>query len=197
MPCWRSRSQAVTIIQTNKPKKTVTNSAIINRRRNQALDRQDSLNLLLRIALLALCAWVLFSQVFLITRTRGNDMFPAVKDGDLIIGFRLQQEYTKNDVVVYTANGKTRIGRILARQTDVVTLDDSGNLLINGTTQSGEILYPTYAKEGLEYPYNVPEGHVFILGDYRTQTEDSRDFGPIPMENIKAKVITILRRRGL
>lgn len=197
MPCWRSRSQAVTIIQTNKPTKKVTNAAIINRRRNQALDRQDSLNLLLRIALLALCAWVLFSQVFLITRTRGNDMFPAVKDGDLIIGFRLQQEYTKNDVVVYTAGGKTRIGRILARQTDVVTLDDSGNLLINGTTQSGEILYPTYAKEGLEYPYNVPEGHVFILGDYRTQTEDSRDFGPIPMENIKAKVITILRRRGL
>lgn len=185
------------MIQTNKPKKPVSNAAIINRRRNQALDRQDSRNLLLRIALLALCAWVLFSQVFLITRTRGNDMFPAVKDGDLLIGFRLQQEYAKNDVVVYTAEGKTCIGRILARETDVVTLDDSGNLLVNGTTQSGEILYPTYAKEGLEYPYRVPEGHIFVLGDYRTQTEDSRDFGPIPMENVKAKVITILRRRGL
>lgn len=197
MPCWHSRSQAVTIIQTNKPTKKVTNAAIINRRRNQALDRQDSLSLLLRVIMLALCAWVLLSQVFLITRTRGNDMFPAVKDGDLIIGFRLQQEYTKNDVVVYTADGKTHIGRILARETDVVTLDDSGNLLINGTTQSGEILYPTYAKEGIEYPYTVPEGHIFLLGDYRTQTEDSRDFGSIPLADVKAKVITILRRRGL
>ena len=124
-------------------------------------------------------------------------MFPAVKDGDLVIAFRFQREYAKNDVVVYTADGKTHIGRIVARATDVVTLDDSGKLLVNGTNQAGEILYPTYAKEGIDYPYKVPVDHVFILGDYRTQTEDSRDFGPIPMENVEGKVITILRRRGL
>lgn len=194
MPFWPGRSQAVTDIQTKKP---LTNAAIITRRRNQALDRQDSIHLVLRIALLALCAWVLLSQVFLITRTRGNDMFPAVKDGDLLIGFRWQRDYAKNDVVVYTANGKTHIGRILARETDVVTLDESGTLLVNGTAQNGEILYPTYAKDGIEYPYRVPEGHVFLLGDYRTQTEDSRDFGSIPLADVQAKVITILRRRGL
>lgn len=197
MPCWHSRSQAVTIIQTNKPTKKVTNAAIINRRRNQALDRQDSLSLLLRVIMLALCAWVLLSQVFLITQVRGNEMFPAVKDGDLLIGFRLQQEYSKNDVVAYSTSGKLRIGRIVARANDVVTLDDSGTLLVNGTTQSGEILYPTYAREGQEYPITVPQGQVFILGDYRTQCQDSRDFGSIPMENVEGKVITILRRRGL
>lgn len=49
----------------------------------------------------------------------------------------------------------------------------------------------------ITYPYTVPEGHVFILGDYRTQTEDSRDHGPIPMEDVEAKVITILRRQGI
>lgn len=38
---------------------------------------------------------------------------------------------------------------------------------------------------------------MFILGDYRTQTEDSRDHGPIPMEDVEAKVITILRRQGI
>lgn len=58
-------------------------------------------------------------------------------------------------------------------------------------------MYPTYAKEGLEYPYRVPEGHVFVLGDYRTNATDSRDFGPIPMKQVEGKVITILRRRGL
>lgn len=124
-------------------------------------------------------------------------MFPAVKDGDLIFGFRLQREYTKNDVVVYNADGKIRIGRIVAQANDVVTLDDSGTLLVNGTDQSGEIMYPTYAKKGMEYPYRVPEGEIFILGDYRTQTEDSRDFGSIPSEKVQCKVITILRRRGL
>lgn len=182
---------------TSTAKKKETISSIITVRRNRALDQQGYWSLLLRILFLALAGWVMFTQVFLITQVSGNAMFPAVKDGDLVIAFRLQQEYAKNDVVVYTADGETHIGRIAARATDVVTLDESGTLLVNGTTQSGEIMYPTYAKEGMEYPYKVPEGQVFILGDYRTQTEDSRDFGSIPLENVQGKVITILRRRGL
>lgn len=180
---------------TAKKKETI--SSIITSRRNRVLDRKDYVNLVLRVVFLALAGWIMFTWVFLITQVRGNEMFPAVKDGDLVIAFRFQREYAKNDVVVYTADGKTHIGRIVARATDVVTLDDSGKLLVNGTNQAGEILYPTYAKEGIDYPYKVPVDHVFILGDYRTQTEDSRDFGPIPMENVEGKVITILRRRGL
>lgn len=183
------------MISTAKQKETI--AGIITARRNRALDRQGYGSLLLRLLFLALAAWVLFSQVFLLCQVRGNAMFPAVKDGDLVIAFRIQREYAKNDVVVYSAEGETHIGRIAARAGDVVTLDDSGKLLVNGTNQSGEILYPTYAKEGITYPYQVPEGHIFVLGDYRTQTEDSRDFGPIPMDKIRGKVITLLRRRGL
>ena len=178
-------------------KKNETLAGIITDRRNRALDRQDWISLLLRLLFLVLAGFILFTQVFMVTQISGNEMFPAVKDGDLVIAFRMQQDYFKNDVVVYTANGETRIGRLVARGTDVVGLDDSGELRVNGTNQAGEIMYPTYAKEGLEYPYEVPEGHVFVLGDYRTQTEDSRDFGPIPVEDLQGKVITILRRRGL
>ena len=182
---------------TSTAKKKETISGIITARRNRALDRQGYWSLLLRILFLALAGWVMFTQVFLITQVSGNAMFPAVKDGDLVIAFRLQQEYAKNDVIVYTAEGEPHIGRIAAKATDVVMMDDSGSLLVNGTNQAGEILYPTYAKEWLTYPYTVPEKQVFVLGDYRTQTEDSRDFGAIPMENVEGKVITILRRRGI
>ena len=81
---------------------------------------------------------------------------------------------------------------------DEVDMDEDGNLTVNGALQTGEILYPTYAGEdGPAYPYTVPEGCVFLLGDYRTQTLDSRDFGAISMENVEGKVITLLRRRGL
>lgn len=170
---------------------------IINERRKRVLNRRDSIRLLLRIVFLAVIGWVLFTKVFYINQVNGNAMFPAMKDGDLVIGFRLQQEYDKNNCVVYTVDGVNYVGRIVARQTDVVTLDDSGTLSVNGTTQSGEILYPTYAKEKLIYPYEVPHDCIFVLGDYRIQAKDSRDFGAIPMENVQGKVITILRRRGL
>jgi signal peptidase I len=180
-----------------KPVQTANISEIIRGRRYKLAIRKGYISLLWRIVLLALVGYLLFTQVFIITQASGNAMFPAVKDGDLIIGFRLQQRYIKNDVVVYKANGNQYIGRIAARETDVVAMDESGTLLVNGTTQGGEILYQTYAKEGIGYPYTVPEGHIFILGDYRTQAQDSRDFGSISLDDVEGKVITILRRRGL
>lgn len=174
-----------------------SNASIITRRRNAVLDARGYMELVLRIVALVVGIWLLLTQFFLIRQVSGNEMFPAVKDGDLIIAFRLQDDYAKDDVVVYELNGEIRVGRIAARETDVVTLSDTGAMLVNGTSQTGEIIYPTYAKEGYEYPYRVPEGSVFILGDYRTTATDSRDFGPIPMSDLKGKVITILRRRGL
>lgn len=172
-------------------------SRIIRKRREAVETRKGYVSLLFRLCVIALAAYLIFTQAFLITQVKGMDMFPAVKDGDLMIVFRLQREYATKDIVVYTQEGKTRVGRIVARENDVVTIDDSGTLMTNGTTQSGEILYPTYAKEGLTYPYRVPQGSIFVLGDYRTQATDSRDFGPVAMTDVKGKLITILRRRGL
>ena len=161
----------------NNSEQTAKISEVIKDRRTKLALRKGYISLLWRIILLAIAGYLLLNYVFIITQVSGNDMFPAVKDGDLIIGFRLQQTYLKNDVVVYRMNGERFIGRVAARGSDVVAMNDSGTFLVNGTTQGGEILYPTYPKEGLEYPHRVPEGHVFILGDYRTQARDSRDSG--------------------
>ena len=177
--------------------KAATAADVIRARRIALNTREGYINLFFRVVVLALTAYVIFTQVFLVTQNKGLGMFPAMKDGDLIIAYRLQQDYAKNDVVVFDRDGRQEVGRLIARETDVVTMDENGTLRVNGTVQTGEIMYPTYTKEGLEYPYVVPEGHVFIMGDYRTNTVDSRDYGPISMENLKAKVITILRRRGL
>lgn len=120
-----------------------------------------------------------------------------MKDGDLVLGSRLEKDYAKNDVVVYERSGTLRVGRVLARGGDIVTLSESGVVEVNGSAQSGGILYPTYPKSLISYPYAVPEDSVFILGDCRTQAEDSRDFGPVQCSAVKAKVITLIRRRRL
>ena len=180
-----------------RTEKTPTIREVIHRRRADVVIAQGYISLALRCLTLALVLLVLLTQVFLITQVSGNDMFPAVKDGDLVFAYRLQSDLSKNDVVVYTAAGRSRVGRILGRPGDVIMLDDSGNLLVNGTNQGGEIMYPTYAKETYTYPFVVPENSYFLLGDYRTQTVDSRDFGAVPKADVEGKVITILRRRGI
>ena len=97
----------------------------LHKRRNAAQDRRDALGLLGRVVVLAAAAWVLFTQVFLLTQASGNSMFPAVKDGDLLIAYRLQGTYAKNDVVLYEQDGKLRVGRVLGRENDLIALDDS------------------------------------------------------------------------
>lgn len=181
----------------SRTEKEMSISQVISKRRENVSINEGYKSLFLQIIVIGVIAYLMFTQVLLITQAKGNGMFPAVKDGDLVIGYRLQQEYAKDDVIVYTQDGKLNVGRIVARETDVVTLDESGTLLVNGTAQGGEIIYPSYAKEGIEYPYRVPENSVFVMGDFRTQTVDSRDFGAVSMENVEGKVITLLRRRGL
>lgn len=158
---------------------------------------KELFELLVRVLLLAAFGYVFFTRVFLLAQVGGMDMFPALKDGDLALAFRLQQTYAKGDVIAYQTPEGRRFGRIAAREGDMIDMDDSGAWQVNGTAQSGEILYPTYALEGIEYPFRVPTGCVFVLGDYRTKAADSRIYGAIGLDDVAGKVITILRRRGL
>lgn len=177
--------------------KSLTPVEICRRRRLQVLTLRGYVNLAVKLVTAVIVAVVVFSQIFLITRCSGMGMFPALRDGDLVLAYRLHSDYEKGDVVVYTVDGISCIGRIVARENDIVMMDDTGALQVNGVSQNGEILYPTYAKLGIEYPYQVQEDSWFLLGDYRTQCEDSRDYGSIPMGDIQGKVITIARRRGI
>lgn len=180
-----------------KKTKDMTVAQVVAKRRRRLFTREGYRSLLLRILLLAAVCYALFTQVFLITQVSGQDMFPAMKDGDLLVVYRLQQTYAVGDIVSYQVEGVRHFGRIAANQYDGITINKDGSLTLNGSRQDGEILYPTYTRDGEGYYLHIPEGQVFLLGDYRTQTKDSRDFGAIPMTDVEGKVISLLRRRGL
>lgn len=176
---------------------------MIDRRLNGARVRDGYRALLLRVMLLALAAYLIFTFAFLITQNHGLGMYPAMKDGDLCIVFRRQaqhlmgQEFAADDIVSYRVEGKRYMGRVVAIAGDSVLMNEGGSLSVNGVGEGGGIMYPTYARGELTYPLTVPQGCVFVLGDHRTDTVDSRDFGPISLDSVEGKVITILRRRGL
>ena len=168
-----------------------------SREEDAARTRRLALALLLRLAAAAAALAVLLGVVLLVTQARGQNMFPAVKDGDLLIAYRLQRRWAQDDVVLYRQGDTPCVGRVAAVGGDVVLLDESGELRVNGTLHTGEIPYATDPAEGLTYPYTVPEGCLFLLCDYRTQGQDSRHFGAVPEDSVAGKVITLLRRRGL
>ncbi len=176
---------------------------VIDRRLESARIRAGYRALGLRILAAALILYVVFTYGFLITQNHGQGMFPAMRDGDLCVVFRTQAQaamglsYAAGDVVAYRAEGKRHFGRVAAVAGDVIRMDTGGSFSVNGAGQRGDIFFPTTARGELAYPLTVPQGCLFVLGDRRTDTLDSRDFGPIPLSSVEGKVITILRRRGI
>ena len=159
--------------------------------------RKGYLRLIARTILFLLVIYIFFTKILCFQRVEGMQMFPSLKDGDLTLSYCLKQTFRPNDVIIYEVNGEKNFGRIIAVGGNEINIDGSGDVKINGISESGEIIYQSYHKGDIKYPYQIPEGSVFVLGDYRTQTKDSREFGAIKESQIKGKVLTILRRRGI
>lgn len=161
------------------------------------------IGLFFKIAIVVGLLYMCFTQITGFYYYRGNYMFPAVKDGDLLILDRIS-EIILNDVVVYRAeDGEQRVGRIVAKSGDFVSFTDSGELLINGCLPSEEIFYastPNKSAKKITYPYEVKEDEYFILNDYRTgmneSFDDSRTYGSISADQIEGKVTLRIQRRG-
>jgi signal peptidase I len=156
------------------------------------------LRFFIKLAEVLLAIWVIFTFIFGLRQVRGETMYPRIRDGDLILFFRLQQDYENGDAVAYRLDGARHVARIVARGGDVVELNSTGQLLVNGNVQEEEIFYPTNPEPGgIEYPYTVPEESYFVLCDFRTAGDDSRLSGAISKNDLDGKIVTVLRRRGI
>ena len=124
-------------------------------------------------------------------------MHPAIRDGDLIISLRVQRPFL-NAAVLYEHDGKMCLGRVVGMPGNTIDISDMGALTVNGTAPAEEVFYPTYRCEtsDISYPYTVGEDQVFILNDFRDDTNDSRTFGAVSMKDVKGPVLLMLRRRS-
>lgn len=153
---------------------------------------------LIKLGVIIVAGWVLLGFVFGVAVKEGEDMYPRIRDGDLMVFYRLQQEYHVGDVVTFLNEGQRYTARIVAQGGDAVDITEEGQLIVNGSAQDEEIFYPTESQEGgTVFPCEVPEGSVFLLSDFRTIGVDSRMYGPVEMGQLDGKVITLLRRRGI
>jgi signal peptidase I len=158
----------------------------------------DLLNLVLKIAMIAITFMLLSTCLFGFHRNMDPDMVPMIKDGDLVLYYRLDKDYSIGDLLLLSYNGKLQVRRVAARAGDTVDIAENG-LSINGAIQSEFNIYqPTQPYEdGIPFPLTVPEGQVFVLGDARENATDSRVYGAVKTEDTLGSVITVIRRRSL
>lgn len=172
----------------------VEKKRLIQKRKNVAL---ELVKLTFTVGIIALLLFVVFGFAVV----DGNSMYPALRDGDLVMFYRLESNYTAGDIVAFhlDADGKDYVKRVVAREGDVVDIDnESGYLIVNGSVMTDEVLFPTTASDdAVPYPYTVPDGCVFVMGDNRGKSIDSRSFGPVDCGCIKGKLMLVLRTRVL
>ena len=149
----------------------------------------------IRLALVIAAAFAIYTFVLAPVPMHGNNMYPAVRDGDLCLVYRLGK-VRQNEVVIYEYNGEQHIGRVAAVAGSTVTMSEEGSFMIDGFVPAEEIFYPTMpGKKGNSI--EIGEDEWFILNDFRTEQTDSRDVGCIKTSDIKGTVMFIFRRRGI
>lgn len=170
---------------------------VIKKSKNEILKKQEVIYFIKKISLLLIVILIIFKTIYGIQVINGQDMYPAIKDGDLAFYFRINASYQIGDVIVFKKGGVKYTSRIVAREGDTVDINEYGEFLVNGNVQQEEIYFLTYPdKEHIQYPYVVGDNAFFVLGDFRTGATDSRYFGEVSKSEIFGKVITLLRRRG-
>lgn len=153
------------------------------------------LKFIIKLAVVAAIVFVLLTFVGGIFICHNNDMHPSVRDGDLLITFKLGT-YHAGDVIAYKLDDSTLFGRVVGEPGDRIVIDEEGNFYINDLLQMETIYYETKPREGsqITYPYTIQSGELFVLTDMREQGYDSRVFGGVTKP--LGKVVLQIRRRG-
>jgi signal peptidase I len=154
--------------------------------------------------LLAALIFFLVRLVVLNFRVDGESMLPNLEDGQMLLVNRNAYQFVevngeryypfdppeRGDVVVFdppSKSNKPYIKRIIGLAGEHVTFGD-GHIYIDGALlEEDYIRDPTDCRRREVCDVVVPEGEVFVLGDHRSNSSDSRVFGPVPVENVVGK----------
>jgi signal peptidase I len=146
---------------------------------------------------IAVAVTVIFNIMFGIAIVSGTSMEPALFEGDVIILWKLSNSYERGEIVLIKTNGREDyVKRICALPGENVAIDDeSGAFLTHGKTQYEPYIYEkTYSKSEIAYPLNLSPDEYFVMGDHRSDSRDSRNYGAVRDKQIDGKVIVVIRK---
>ena len=121
----------------------------------------------------------------------GSSMAPTLSDRDIVLTLKTSK-FESGDVIAFYYNNKILVKRVIAQAGDWIDITPEGDVYVNG-----ELLDEPYLDEkalgdcNIELPYQVPESRIFVMGDHRSVSVDSRNtaVGCVAEEQIVGKLI--------
>ena len=144
---------------------------------------------------------LLFAFVVRLIGVDGHSMVPTLQDGDrlLVLNSLWDDGYQYGDIVVLrkdTFMEEPIVKRVIATEGQTVDIDfAAGDVYVDGELlEEDYINEPTYVEEGTEFPLTVPEGSIFVMGDNRNHSSDSRssDLGTVDTRYVIGRAVFLL-----
>ena len=133
-----------------------------------------------------------------------GSMLNTIHEGDLLLGEMVSLHFEDprpGDVVTFDSpltDGETLVKRVIAVGGQTIDLVDGtvyvdGEPLVEPYTEGKptESLSDYLGSAGISYPYVVPEDTIWVMGDNRTNSKDSRFFGPVSVDDVTSRVLFI------
>jgi len=143
---------------------------------------------LITVAAAAVLVAVLLLPVL---RIFGKSMSPTLKEGDIVVSLKTG-EFSTGDVVAFYYNNKILVKRVIASPGDWVDLDEDGTVYVNRERIDEPYLTEkAYGETNIELPFQVPESKIFVMGDNRAVSVDSRNtaVGCVAEEQVVGKIV--------
>lgn len=148
----------------------------------------STVSVLIVVAAVAVLIATLF---FPVLQVSGTSMEPTLEDGDVIVLMKTKN-YQTGELCGFYWQNKLLLKRVIGLPGNYIEIDDQGNVYVDGR----ELDEPYVTEKSLgecdiEFPYQVPDGKIFVMGDHRATSVDSRSttIGCIEKEQIVGRIL--------